>query len=118
LSEERATDQTQYYAGYVGIDTFIFFGDASDGAMQKAEVITRRIGRPILLNTVPLQYQVTHHIGSFQMDTQLVTQEKNPTHGFIKYKWKRQKRELGLPFEEKNFSRMVIEPQNKRNYIH
>jgi hypothetical protein len=44
--------------------------------MQKAEVITHRIGRPIMLNTVPLQYQVTHHIGSLQMDTQLGTQEK------------------------------------------
>jgi hypothetical protein len=30
---------------------------------KKAEVITRRIGRPIMLNTVLNQYQVTHHIG-------------------------------------------------------
>jgi hypothetical protein len=55
------------------------FCDASDAAMQKAEVITRRIGRLRMLNYVPLQYQATPPIGSFQMDTKLGTQEKANT---------------------------------------
>jgi hypothetical protein len=35
--------------------------------------------RECIKRTIPLQYQVTHHIGSFQMDAQLGTHEKANT---------------------------------------
>jgi hypothetical protein len=54
--------------------TKLSFANASTPSKQKDEDVM-----PIMLNTVPLQYQVTHHNGSFQMDTQLGTQEKANT---------------------------------------
>jgi hypothetical protein len=59
VAEEHATCQNQYSVGCVGFETFnCIFCDASDAAMQKTEVITHRIGRPIMLNTVALQYTI------------------------------------------------------------